>query len=451
MKFYARLGRYTHEKGLLENYPTYIDGCVVPANIIAHYANSFRTIVQLYKLKYFIDPQTYVFQMNSGVLNRIKIYGDGREESILKISYRKLLDSYEDSEYLKETLKCAELDTSYFESDKKIKSFTDSTLKFQENVLVTKKNTQQENKGQGLQRDLEKYLNIMGEDLPSKDSEDIEPEFLLSPYFYFESTERKWYSINKKLHDVSKNYDTSLKKFAVLCFPEDLMNNEEEVDKLIDDFRGFDGYTLFISGRGDYTTEDTLKNYVKFIKKLKQKYNKPIINLYGTFFSAILEQFGLSGFSSGISITDSKDVEKLGITGRAQINYYVPSLKWKLKELDTIAFFNKHDKSENPECDCEFCTFIRERLPNDPRKRRLVLNTLFEKTKDGPSLRGKLLKMSLIHFLFNRKKEIEFVNESNIDKKISLLQENIIKSNEYSDISSNWHLKRWLNSLSYHA
>ena len=380
------------------------------------------------KKLYFVDPQTYLFQLNHDVLIReVKVEdetGYKNVEYVLKKSYDKLLDYYTDSENLKSILINEELTPSYF-NDENTQNFVESTFRFQRDHFA----------GEERKIPLSKYSKALDEEDELEDKGPIRPTFLTTPYFYFTYTSSEWYGVNKKILEVARQLPTDLEKYVIICFNKELLLDQDEIDQVISDYTGFDGYITFISNLHEvYSKEGEIVAYKNFVKKLSDTYGKPIINLYGTFFSAMLNEFGVSGFSSGLCINESKNVDYVGF-GRVNIRFYLSSLHAKLNSTEAKRYFKYFDPIQ--ECSCDLCKLLHDNKRN--------IDTLFTNKEK----RNKILAPgTMSHFLVNRKKELDFISNENIEGYIKKLNSDKETSNQYKDVvKDNQHLDKWMRVL----
>ena len=436
--YYIRIGRFTHEREVLEEFVENYDGLNIPANILAYYSKAFYVLISKIKHSYFIDPQTYVFasRLSNDVVTRtveIEEEGKKREERTLKKSYDKLLDFYQDSQFLKDTLKNGPLSIAYF-NDIKLKDFVNSSLNFQQEILLKESEKSAISKYDRIYAGTENHQIIDQTNI-------MKPAFLTLPYFYIENDSSPWYKINISILNIAKNYRTDLKKYAVFCLEKTLISNTKFIVKLLSDYQGFDGYIVFISGFDQWSNSSSeLKNFKKFIELLHDTYKKPIIHNYGTILSAYLNEIGISCFSSGIYINNSKNIDEEGM-GRVKFRYYVPSSHSILNQNESKNYFLKFDPTS--ECTCNLCEYIKKQKTGNIPQDLVIIDRIF---RPGNTLK-QITRKSSKHFLINMKKEIDFVNEHNSTEYIERLTNDTGMSNNYSGVVTNSHLRRWIDVI----
>lgn len=422
MYYYLRVGRYTLEKSVTER----VDGdygFAIPAHILSFYRNSVSTLLAATRRRYFIDPMTYVFATDPTVMKRAD-QADEVEEGPenFKRSYRKLLENYDLD--LTSSLSAGPLGPERFSEDTNLKRFVEQTLDLQKDFASRRS-------------PMSKYEALLGdaEDTPRA------PDFLLTPYFYFGDPSDRWYAICKRMADHAKKSARDLPIYAALCIDKRLLGNAALIDQIISDFDGFDGYVTLISGFDEEKESvENLRSLKVFFTRLRAKYQKPIINLYGSFFSATLGKVGLESFSSGLCIHHSRDVNMPYATGRAIVRFYVTALHSKLSESEAKTFLVEYDFVKD--CSCEFCTelerILRPVVGKEARTR--VVDTVFGE-------RGQVMSGTLVHFLRNRLREITLVNKQTDNT--ALLQElaadkSTCDERRYVDLHSTAHLDRWI-------
>ena len=425
ISYHIRIGRYTLEKATLEKCNSDL-GLAIPAHILSFYGNSLRTFLRLTGKKFFIDPITYVFVYGSRSMKKEveeEIGGVPVTKEVFKKSYEKLLENFDPS--LRAQILAGKLSPSFFDNRNNLRDFVNSNLEYQQDFFIKKPYVMTK---------YEKMLKIRVRETH------LRPEFFVVPYFYFGTTSDQWYEVCKSIADYSKKVKSNLKKFFILCFDKSLLASKSSISNMVEDFAGFDGYGILVSDFNEIQVDlHDLRRLKRFVSDLSREYQKPIINLYGTYFSALLSYFGLNGFSSGLCINDSKNATKAYVTGRMNLRLYLPSLHWFIPEADMKTYFVDHHFID--ECKCPFCVEMYRMLGHLEHKtakikvvetilrdRKFVINGCFE------------------HFLFQRTKEIEFVSTHDRDTVAKGLEEDIerCKSEMYPiKFHSIKHLNQW--------
>jgi len=428
MRNYYRIG-ITNEGKLLADNPNTFHGIVIQGNFTALYKDWLATFLQKLKKPFFVDPRTEVFGLD---LNNIK------KDNDFRASFQKLIDHYDNtakSKFFSNLLKHGKLspDTFITRNPKKwnsklINVLVDGTITLQKNILNLDITSNKQS--------IKKYLKIL-EELPDENKL-TGPEFLVAPYFYFNNTSSPWFEINVKLIDTTKRKYKE-KVYAVICFDKEILGDDKEIANIISNYNNADGFLVWINGFYENKVETTLlRNYVHLLQKLIRT-QKPIINLYGSYFTLLLSKYiKIDGYSRGIALGEGREVENPATGGGTPNRYYISLVHDFAVEETAIKVLSRYPVSR---CKCDICKpvfveVIKKRPPND-----IVLATNFIK-----NLRSQWFKA---HFMHVHNQEIKNVADTSVDLKNGLRQD-AETAKKYRlrelDVKTN-HLERWLGSL----
>jgi len=382
---------------------------------------------------FFVDPRTEVFGID---LNNIK------KENDFRVSFQKLIDHFDrssNSKYFSTKLKQGKLSPNDFILSKKPKKWNtklinvliNGTLSLQNNILNLDTSSNK--------RSIKKYLKILQE-LENEDEEISGVEHIVAPYFYFPNTFSPWFEINVKLLNTMANKAKDTDVYCLLCFDSEVLGNNEEIQKIIKNYKQAKGFLLWINNFYEIKMEaNNLKNYINFIKELK-KAGKPIINLYGGFYTLLLTKYlKIDGYSRGIGIGEGRDVETPATGGGTPNRYYLQLVHYFMVEEVAVKVLGR-----NPDlrCKCDICsplfTEIIKKIkpPNDQSLALEFINRLAPQKFKA-------------HFMHSHNSEIKKVSEEEYDPKIELKKE--IQSTNTKRLSEldvrTIHLDRWLRSL----
>jgi hypothetical protein len=409
MKNYVRLARFTLEKDVIAQFPNSF-GLTIPANLLFYYKKSMAEFIKKNAESFFIDPMTYIFVYPTNMLKtkNFEFEVDSSGNYRLKKSFEKVVCAY-DEELLNLFRSCTSLPLSYFDTSSNVERFVQNNIAYQKNLL-------RESLDQ-----ISLYESMLG--LNGSGNPNLEPEFITAPYFYFRNTSDPWYKVNLRLSQLTKMRCPDDRVYSVICVNKQSLNNAL-ADSILSDFNEMDGFLLFIS---DFNESDEavplLRQLRSFVSKLNES-SKPILNLYGSFFSILLKFNGLEGVSSGLCILDHRDATAEFKGGRAALRYYVPSLRGKLSEQDFRTFLLQFNTSN--ECDCSFCQVVAEaRNSLSAREFATHVDELFT---DG---RGQLMADVMEHFLHNRLRESEMVGNNSLSEIRAIIETNRADSEKY--------------------
>lgn len=326
-KIYYRIGMAAEKKILSHSsvWETF-HGICLSANVARFGKTWVSQFINDLGKPFFIDPVSYAFQFP---LDRIS------RENALKKSFSQLLEVY--GEPILEAVSSGRTVQPQDFNEDNIATMIENVFEFQRNIAKPMSSSQ-------------KTLLEFEEWLDEKKQEE-EPEFLLLPYFWFDSPETDWYDLNVKILEQSRDYSEQLPVYAVVCMGKEIYSQEEWISKALSDFQKAEGILLWISDFDEYRMDSpSLISFLNFVGRLSEK--KKVIMMYGSFFSIIASKFGLAGVSPGIGMSESKSVEDQPTGGVFSKKYYVPQAKTMANEADARAFY-----ADNPDalCTCEIC------------------------------------------------------------------------------------------------
>ena len=156
------------------------------------------------------------------------------------------------------------------------------------------------------------------------------PEVLVPPYFYFKDVSDPWYQTSLRFATTALEVkEQDWKIFPVLLFSRQLLASDEDIEKMAYDYgsKPFDGYFIWVNDfREDRESVARLKGLASLVRALAES-KRPVFKLYGGYFSALLFNLGLSGFSCGLGYGASKNAFAYGgPKGPSKPVYYVPRL-----------------------------------------------------------------------------------------------------------------------------
>jgi len=407
IKNFYRLGT-VGEKSLFEGMKEYYSGIVIGAHFAAFYPDWLPTFLSNVRKPFFIDPMTYAFAKN---LDYIKKEGSFRK------SYEKLINIC--GKNIRSTLERRQLEPRDFlvTDIKLIEEFTKNIINFQKNIFKTMPS----------QQSILEYAKILG-----KEAKKPTLLFLTTPYFYFTSIDDPWYEISLKIAKHSIKLKKEHKLYVILCFSKELLCKEKDIDKIMEDYAGFDGYLIWVSDFDEkHVSGECLRGLKILVEKLSE-FKKPIYTLYGEFFSLLLSKFGLAGYSRGVSYGESKSVDTVVTGGRLPRRYYLNLFHVNLSEAISRTFF-----SENPNllCKCRICNNILKNIQSTDKVETVSQffdNIDFQEAKQ--------------HFMVVHKKEIQKVSKSSLDdlkKELKKQYEVCKKLNPTIYGIPYKHIKRW--------
>ena len=368
------------------DYKELVDGIIVPAHLLAFYDVSFSEFLKKSKLPFIIDPMTYLWSMDVSYVTK---------DDELKKSYKKYVEKLNCNignilGYINIYL------FNYVESD--LHNFISKVLSFQETL--------------GEFEEAPRSKSILRIKKYQKKSVDIKikPNSYVPPYFYFSNVIGTPYRLNNEI----MKYTIKLDRYEYnditpcLCMDKEVISDDDSRNRIIEDFSNFNQVIIWINDFDERLTNIAELSYFKDLINSFKDNGVHVINLYGCYFSVLLNYFGLDTFSSGINISHRKSIDSIPTGGGQPIRYYEPNIKMEIINEIAYRLYMRH-----PElflCECPICREYFLKIKDITSNKENVLSDLFIDLKDS---KGKIIrkakmdwKNSRLHFLYCRKKEI---------------------------------------------
>ncbi|MBI4396894.1 MAG: hypothetical protein HY548_07360 [Elusimicrobia bacterium] len=263
----------------------------------------------------------------------------------------------------------------------------------------------------------------------------VTPIILIPPYFYFRDLTDPWFVATRRCAQMAQRYKQAGEKICpVLFMDKALLRAPRVTDQIIESLEndGSDGILIWVN---DFLEEkeslDHLANLRRLVAGLGRE-DRPVFKLYGGFYSCLLHEHGLRGFTCDLSGKTSRNIFAFGssIPKPAQPKFYIPRLHRAFK-LDEAEFVLK----EFPFLRCR-CRLCHEAYANNmeifaPRMRRPG----FCET----------------HFLNVRRAELHEVGQHGIEPLIDRMAQTVqeIEANNPLDLDVG-HLVKWRQSIMEH-
>ena len=409
----------------------FADGVIVPANLIAYYEIAMPELLNECKLPFLIDPMSFVWGIDAPISDD----GKGLRKSFTKLVEK--LNCSTASMLGKEKIQTIQVGSSEFD---------DFILNFLRLQMINTP-TLSSPRRQSIDRIKRfKQKQVLNESA-------CFPYALIPPYFYFEtvignSYQRTFYAANK-----AKDFFSERKIFPCLCMSKSVLAEDDYIETLVDDFKGFAGINLWIDDFDETNASfRELTNFSKLIQRFREN-QLEVVNFYGGFFSLMLHHAGLSKLSCGICYSRSKQVQSPQGGGGLPIRYYEPHLKRKLPIADMAIIY-----SEIPAlftCSCPICSTYSENFAaksKEDRDRILVDFFTGKKSSDGKTTHGVIdWEKSRLHFLYSQKAESEQIENESLNSTLANIRENydLLKRKQFNDFryGSYEYLRLWADSL----
>lgn len=395
MEHYLRFGSHAEAK-IFKEIKKHNFGITINANVIAHTPLSISKLlfIQLSKKDYFIDPQTYIFQVDP-----IKYYSATKGyEVVLKESIEVLLGEYK-TQIADSVKKLQQPDFNVIKNN--LKQLTENVIEFQVDFLNKTFNKFSKEVGYS------EYYKLF-------EKKNGFPKYLIPPYFFLTLDNAKgkniseWLELNIQAIKFSERHKAVSKELlaAELVLDNKLLLDEKKLNEIAKAYNSIDVKTIFLWIDQFDTYDQThlvLKNYIVFLKKFK---NKKIISLYGSFFDLLLtKEKVLGGFCHGPGYGEHRGVKPVG-GGIPTAKFYLPSVYQRIRAEDAESIIAKKElfnsKYFSQICDCVQCKKIlkgSDSLETDFLK-GYSDTQLSKKGRETPT--SNTLKNNQLHYLYKR-------------------------------------------------
>ncbi len=296
--FDIELGHYLTYHHVTQNFfrkqRAKFDGLVVPLSVATVFKQGTGGFVLTLKKQYAIDPRTPIFQaafdrdqIRPSHLEMAAVHGPSVEEI-----------------FISRPLEPTDLTTPIItDMAKRVATF------------------QKEYSAQSAEK-VDKYAKILGEGVEENYSN---PQFLIPPYFRSTRYSDPWYQISLSLARAVASEKEGYSIAAVIHLTPDFP--EAEFELLSSDYADdeFDGLIIFVNDLREYTaSQSVLTQYARLVGALGQT-QKPLLGLFGGYFTLMLRKIGLGCFSNGIGYGEYRN-SGYRAGGQAVRRYYMPKL-----------------------------------------------------------------------------------------------------------------------------
>jgi len=417
------------------------DLLAINGNSAAFYCGALASLLspvgKLGRVPFFIDPQTHAFQhpYPRHLITR-------KDETVEPRASVKKLAMQLGSPVQEKFDSKSNVTPECFSERKVSKEFTRRVLDFQ-NELVGR-NVDEENMG--------KYLKFAG-------VETVCPHLLVAPYFFLgDENFEQWINVNVNLAQIACENESNV--WAQIVMGKAQLGNTDQRNEIVEKYSSLpvSGYLLWIDAFPETEmSQPMLQAFTEVVRGLRGDDGRPVVNLYGGFFSLALTADHsdrlLSGVCHGLEYGQERGVVPIG-GGIPMAKYYVPRFHKRynydefLDILITMGWHHTAKQFQDEVCSCSEC---QRTLDGDiqnigryndtfpvtfRRKRQIVrLNYPTEETK----------QRSLRHFMNVRTSEIGQVASSSRSDIAAKLEEDYGKCKSASRYIS--HLRTWAEVL----
>jgi len=321
------------EKDILKTARQAYDGILVAANLIETFDSSVPSFIRGLEKPFVIDPMVYAF------VQPIK-YIMTPKDSKIKRSFIEISDKY--GSIVQREIGKRPISWQDLQSDpRNVEELTRNVLNYQLQRLKRPPS-------------FANYYKDFELLLPQ-----VEPEVLIPPYFYFKDTQDPWYTVSLQFaREASDVKQQGWKIFPVILIPPQLLEKQHEFEIIVRDYTSdsYDGFFIWVNDfKEENASFNQLEGLVKLVAALSS-FRKPVIKLYGGYFSALLSHIGLTGFSFGLGYGSSKNAFAYSRAGGAlKPLYYVSELHRFLNLTKAEALLRRYPRLI---CDCPTCKAV---------------------------------------------------------------------------------------------
>lgn len=331
MKLYYRVSATTDGALLKKEGNTY-DGLVIAGHVQALHPVWTGTLLRELSVPFFVDPESFIFAQDLGNIEsdgeRLKSYK--ALESLLGSKVQDIVQGRE--------LQPSDFVTETKENEELINELVECVIKLQRTA----------SESGPVQTSLAEYSRILNEDFPAGTL----PEFIIPPYFYFRTIDDSWYKINLLLAKKTKEKAEGLPVYIVLCMAKELLGDQQALSQVAEDVDDYDGCLLWLSDFQERSEREANLTRLAWLVRYVASRGKPVINLYGGTFSAMLHVANLTGYSRGICTSEYRDVDAQRGEGAPPSRYYIPEAHTKVVEANARRLYSSTDLKM---CDCSIC------------------------------------------------------------------------------------------------
>jgi hypothetical protein len=405
------------------------DAIALNGNLVAYSLQGVCSFLSglLKEKPYFIDPITHAFGHHPQYISQQEKPG----ELVPKPAMRALAERY--GEPATKFLGKRGLLPKDFDGDS-ARDFTVRVLDFQKLVIDS-----------GLMQTGDaKYLDITTRT----------PRFLIAPYFYLGSNSvEMWLERNLGFVELAAECEPDLPIFAEILVAYDAFLDPDVRKLLVSKYGRCDaqGIILWVESFSEHSASvGALKGYRSLVEGLSAA-GKEILVMYGGYFSIILRKHGVTAVCHGPGYGEEREVTPVG-GGVPRPKFYFPSMHMRLPYRE-VAFALSGSDIGTAEgyyklvCDCDMCHQI---LGDDLRKFSSYGEAKSGIRKDGIAFEyatTEARKITTAHYIYNKKKEFQFVDASSGPEIIDDLKISYTKCKELFGVSEAAHLEAWVSSI----
>jgi len=361
----VRYGITADQKYLAGEFLDAYDATVINGNMVAHIPSALGQFLtdktaQLSGPKPFIiDPLTHAFQHDPSMVKTKRERG-GTEVMETKSSILKMSEAF--GEPVRSRVGEQALLPSDFDDPGISRDFCERVVDFQ--VCTIEKEARQQKSWKYLE-----YLEV----------KEMRPAVVIAPYFWMATgTIDEWQPRNIRFVECARDFAGGVPLCAQIVVGRDVLADDTKRDRLAEAYGNSpcDGILLWVDqfSEQEVSTKHLL-GFGRLVRRLTRDFGKPVINLYGGYFSILLcrlqELAALQGVCHGLEYGEDRSVVPVG-SGLPMAKFYLPAHHRRLRYgqavravRDVYSGFESVAAYHNTICACAECKSV---VKSDPAK-----------------------------------------------------------------------------------
>ncbi len=185
----------------------------------------------------------------------------------------------------------------------------------------------------------------------------VSPSRLLAPYFHL-SRDLDWLDVAVDLAD--RTYTVEPQAWVVLCFDSLLLDDSQRLDAIIQGYNALKTPGLLLWAT-DFEEERAsigqIRGLRRLITELSRGKTRPVISLFGGYFSCLLAEYGLTGISHGLAYGERRDIQPVVGGGLPPARFYLPAAhkQVRMDQFASIVIGLQENEYADQVCNCLMC------------------------------------------------------------------------------------------------
>jgi len=427
-----RLGTHAEKDYLLRAYD-WFDEVAINANLVEAAASSlgiFLTELRQKDKGYFIDPVTYAFALAPDYLMRKT--GEEVSKTNLKRTFRGLSSNY--GTIIGQYAGVNPLIPDYLSSE----AAQDELCRCVLNYQIDKIN-----------QALNENANFL---LDETEIEPLRPTKYIGPYFHL-SGDMEWLPINIAL--AARPYCVELKAWVVVCIDSLLLDSNSSINTIVSEYSALKtpGYLLWATDfEEERATEGQIRGLMTLVRGLSNGGAKQVIDMFGGYFSCLLAENGLTGFSHGLGYGERRDITPVLGGGLPPARYYLPAIHQLIRIDQLASIASRLDAVSFPQriCDCLICHGLLQQGLDFLIQQYTATETNLVRGVFRQRSTPQVYRLTRFHYLHNKHLEFQSCNANSCNDLLRELDASYQNFKNQLGSTTLSYLRTWNRALSGH-